>query len=173
MNEKQRQYLYAFLIFLIFAAIFTYTVSVKSEEDFNKKIEEMTAQDLKIIEASNGENACDTLTGEKKESCLASKKSCEDDECLLTQARVNKDEKQCLQIKDEELRATCGASVFRDRVFRDAVLKNDVSLCEAFLDDSGKKSCRDNFYYTSAKNKQDVTFCEFILDEVIKNECLQ
>ncbi len=116
---------------------------------------------------------CDNLSGGLKESCKIKISVCTTDECYYNQARLTKNESECFNIADMNTRLVCTSSITQDTIFQNAIILNNLSLCDNLEDTLAKVACRDNYYIVNSINKKDKSYCLNITREVVRNECLQ
>jgi len=115
---------------------------------------------------------CQMYEGQLKENCLIKYKVCENDECYFEKAKANNDLSECENIIDEEQKIICNAVTNHDKIFQEAVLYNDIKICDQ-IQIEYKEQCRNNFYYANSINFNDKSLCLNISVEEFKNECLQ
>lgn len=116
---------------------------------------------------------CDNLDNMRdSELCKLKLTNCTDNDCLLKKARIESNVTMCYNITNETKRIACSSSITFFGTRKDAVLENNISICEKFDDNVLVTSCRDNFYRAKRINSNDLSMCENIINEDIKTKCL-
>lgn len=126
-----------------------------------------------VIDSGNVSLCNNLIETDLIEVCKIKLVQCNTDDCYFEQARFNSDETLCFNISDENLKAGCTLDIKRNQLLENALLSNNLKLCDSFEDQANINHCRDNYYIAKRFNEDNPSYCQFILNEVIKNECNQ
>ena len=58
-----------------------------------------------------------------------------------------------------------------DKIIDEAIVTQDISLCEKIKDENIKKTCKDNAILAEARVKGDPTICDQLEDEYLRTMC--
>lgn len=167
------------IVILFLVGYFGYKLLLNdnSQVSLNKQVNDLSDVNLiknnTISNESVTENVCDSLEGDLKKNCKLKTKVCENDECFYNQAVLTKNESNCFNIKDLNLRVTCTSSISYSKIIQGAVTSDDITVCEKLEVSEVIQGCRDNYNYVKAINTKDKSFCENIVNIAVKNECLK
>lgn len=165
------------LLFLLLGYLFYTNLleedSVDVVTDKNQVEIELIISNLSSNETIVAINPCDSLEGDIKQNCILKTKMCTTDDCYYNQARLTRNESNCFNIKEVNLRVTCTSSISYDDIIQLAVVNNDITLCEKLEASEVIRGCKDNYNYVKAINTKDKNLCENIENIEVKNECLK
>jgi len=164
------------LIFLGFLFYFKFPIPITTYLPLTKQSNLIPLKQISYESAldSNNLSSCKNILDEKERSlCEVNFKTCLDDSCYFEKAQHFKDELYCFKIVDKSLKQSCSSTLNYAKLIQDPVIKDDITLCNNFVDPKNIKVCQDNFYFVNSVNKADKSLCLSISNEVFKNECLQ
>lgn len=171
-------YLIFGLVVILFAGYFIYLV-VKNDSSENNQVGVVLKNQNLSYGANNSitkeviVDFCANFSGDLKESCIIKYNKCTTDECFYNQARLTRNESECFNIVNVNKRIGCTSSINHDLIIQNAVLENNVSLCDKSEIKEVVLSCYDNFYYVKSVNTKDKSLCNNIVNVKVKDECLQ
>jgi len=175
---------YIFLPGILILSIFLSIIFINfsSNVQDTKKIEEMKKIEIplnltleKVIEINNV-TFCKYLKDKTKiQLCKLKLTNCKngEDECFYKKAIFERKEEDCFKINNDDLKATCSASIKISKIYENSVLQNNISLCAELNELENKQLCQDNFYLSKRYNNNNLTYCDKIKTENLKTQCLE